>query len=290
MSRFASACLAASLGNARAWWDNGHMLTAQVARQVLGEDMAVHFDKLLGGWEQDFPGASDLVTAAVWPDLVKCLKVKGDCKKELPDALTAFSDWHYVDYPFNPDGLKLPDELKTPDKDPAVTWALQSAMVTFHESKTRFAFNLMLRFTIHFVGDLHQPMHAASGYFNDTRYGNHPNGDLGGNAFHIKGVPGLEVSNLHMFWDGAGGLYQNDWPYSKEQKDQLAANATELIKAFPAKDMLQYNSTEFQTCWDNLYCGNLFEKWVCNNAIQHNATQMNDCDTSARFFRWCCCI
>jgi len=29
---------------------------------------------------------------------------------------------------------------------------------------------------------------------------------------------------------------------------------------------------------------------LCNNAIQHNATQMNDCDTSARFFRWCCCI
>ena len=43
-------------------------------------------------------------------------------------------------------------------------------------------------FVIHFVGDLHQPLHSAN------------NGDRGGNEVHIvfQGNPG----NLHSLWDG----------------------------------------------------------------------------------------
>lgn len=47
---------------------------------------------------------------------------------------------------------------------------------------------------IHFVGDVHQPLHAA------TRYSEaHPHGDRGGNAVHVK-VDGVET-NLHALWD-----------------------------------------------------------------------------------------
>jgi hypothetical protein len=57
-----------------------------------------------------------------------------------------------------------------------------------------------LRFIIHFVGDIHQPLHCA------TRVDrSHPDGDRGGNlvsilAFDKNGQ--FKKTNLHSYWDG----------------------------------------------------------------------------------------
>lgn len=40
---------------------------------------------------------------------------------------------------------------------------------------------------IHLVGDIHQPLHAVRGVFNDTRFGDLPRGDLGGNLLRTDG-------------------------------------------------------------------------------------------------------
>lgn len=47
---------------------------------------------------------------------------------------------------------------------------------------------LALRFLLHLVGDLHQPLHASD------------NADYGGNLVAISG-PGLKAGSLHSFWD-----------------------------------------------------------------------------------------
>lgn len=62
-----------------------------------------------------------------------------------------------------------------------------------------------LRFLVHFVGDLHQPLHAATMYSAEF-----PDGDLGGNYYKIQ-VPGSSyTTNLHSFWDsGAGNAWKN---------------------------------------------------------------------------------
>lgn len=60
-----------------------------------------------------------------------------------------------------------------------------------------------LRLLIHYVGDVHQPLHAV------TRYGkDFPTGDKGGNSFKITSKDG--VSNLHALWDSAVYVYEND--------------------------------------------------------------------------------
>jgi len=61
---------------------------------------------------------------------------------------------------------------------------------------------LMARLLVHFIGDVHQPLHASS-LFSPT----FPGGDGGGNF--IKLSPPAKVgtyssSNLHSFWDAGG--------------------------------------------------------------------------------------
>lgn len=56
-----------------------------------------------------------------------------------------------------------------------------------------------LRLIIHYVGDIHQPLHASSRV--DSKY---PKGDAGGNFFKVPSKDG--VKNLHAVWDA--GVYQ----------------------------------------------------------------------------------
>jgi hypothetical protein len=50
---------------------------------------------------------------------------------------------------------------------------------------------------IHYVGDLHQPLHNVA-KVNDS----YPKGDMGGNLEHVPEEDG--VSNLHAIWDSVG--------------------------------------------------------------------------------------
>ncbi len=50
---------------------------------------------------------------------------------------------------------------------------------------------------IHYVGDIHQPLHAVSEV--DSRF---PTGDMGGNAQKVPDIqPGSGVGDLHAIWD-----------------------------------------------------------------------------------------
>ncbi len=70
-------------------------------------------------------------------------------------------------------------------KEPEVSWDLSDS---FH-----------LRLLIHYIGDIHQPLHASSRF---TK--NYPQGDEGGNDFLIKVInkgAGETPTNLHSLWD-----------------------------------------------------------------------------------------
>lgn len=59
--------------------------------------------------------------------------------------------------------------------------------------------SIALRYLIHYVGDLHQPLHAVTLYSPQF-----VSGDRGGNSFSVTGSQG--VNNLHALWDSA--LYE----------------------------------------------------------------------------------
>ena len=66
-------------------------------------------------------------------------------------------------------------------------------------TSVKFAQSFNLRLLIHYLGDVHQPLHSSELYSYDF-----PNGDRGGNSFLIKSDTNPIVTNLHMFWDSIG--------------------------------------------------------------------------------------
>lgn len=280
-------CLVAALGlqafylgpiPVLAWWDTGHMLVAEVARQQLPSDQVAQLNTLLSEWEVAYPGMVDIVSSAVWPDQIKCVEPSPYCTSPKLDGLDLFDGWHYTNYPYNPDNLVLTESEKTVDGNPSATWFLQEAMKTYGRSQTRFAFQLMLRFTLHIIGDLHQPLHCAAGYFNDTEFGQLLHGDLGGNLLNVQvSEPGGTIANLnlHAFWDGAGMLYVNNWPLSPEGVQDLQRNASNLIADFPKNTLPEYQQSDMQGCFDGVtktFCRDTFPRWANESfqkAVEH---------------------
>ena len=68
--------------------------------------------------------------------------------------------------------------------------ASKSLQITLASGATKtFGVDKELRFLIHFLGDIHQPLHAAT------------NADAGGNCVKVTGFSGS--ANLHSTWDTA---------------------------------------------------------------------------------------
>lgn len=109
---------------------------------------------------------------------------------------SAFNEWHYVDTPFSPSGASVDvcDELQN------VVWAMGQCVHVLNNGKADVGNRaLMARLLVHFVGDIHQPLHATA-LFTDT----FPGGDAGGNSIKLSPpapVGDYTSSNLHSYWD-----------------------------------------------------------------------------------------
>jgi hypothetical protein len=122
----------------------------------------------------------DFVIAAVWADDVK----------KLP-GFEFSGDEHFADFPFSVDTTPVPTDLP---KEANVIKALERYVNVLKTSTDQNERAQALRFIIHYVGDIHQPLHCS------TRVSQaHPDGDQGGNLFMVN-VPAS--TKLHSFWDG----------------------------------------------------------------------------------------
>jgi len=97
----------------------------------------------------------------------------------------------------------------------------------FDDAKDQRSF--ALRLIIHYVGDIHQPLHATSEV--DDAY---PKGDRGGNDEYIN--PSIDgVGNLHAVWDSVIYSYPGypDMPLNDSDWDWYTSEAESLASDFP---------------------------------------------------------
>jgi len=164
-----------------AWNAEGHLVVAQMAYNHLASAVKAKCDALIavplayGG-----DSTSSFVTAACWAD---------DYKSRLGTGI-----WHYIDLPFSLDGTST-NSFVPASFD--VVQAINLSIATL-QSSTASQSNqaVSLRYLLHFVGDIQQPLHCSDAFFAAQ-----PNGDAGGNGFHITGT----WNNLHSLWDYGGG-------------------------------------------------------------------------------------
>src|SRR6185295_14980747 len=204
----------------QAWGAGGHMMVAQIAFARLNPRARAQVKALLAlpiNPAAISSQSKDFVNAAHWADDLR----------PVPE-FDEFKQLHFIDTPFSTDGTPLP-ELPTPN----IVTALEENVNILKTSTDKNAQAQALRFIIHFVGDIHQPLHCATEV--DKA---HPDGDLGGNLVSLM-VPGangqLKKTNLHSFWDGGIGAFPPSGPnFAPPPLSSIPAAAARARKNNPA--------------------------------------------------------
>jgi hypothetical protein len=210
------------------WVDSGHMVIADIAYQRLTPKAKTEADRLLkiGGTAR----TNDFLTAACWAD---------DIRRDRPET----GPWHYIDIHFREDGAPSTNK---PDAE-NVVWAIHKfEAVLADRSKPDADRADALRFLLHFIGDIHQPLHATA---RDTVA--HPDGDKGGNAFPIQNpfqyaaANARPPHNLHALWDLAVGqlpsLYGNFRPLNDAGRAEIDQIARYIEKVDPPSKLPKVN-------------------------------------------------
>lgn len=200
-----------------AWNNEGHMAVAYVAYQHLTPATKARVDQLLqlnpdyNSWKAAVPSGTSaakakmliFTMAATWPDFIKHKTGYSDDGTEngdRPDGATSsqnigYSDhlhhkyWHFVDTPFSTDGTTLP-ALPTPNAQTQI--AAFRAVLASNDPDAKKSYDLV--WLEHLVGDIHQPLHAATRVSSGD-----PKGDHGGNLVMLCSSPCTQ--ELHAFWD-----------------------------------------------------------------------------------------
>ena len=216
--------LVSTVAPALAWNDQGHMMAAAIAYDQLTPKIKTRVAQLLALNKYPTKGTNDasptdnvkaaFMMAATAPDAIKLdrTQFKDDGEdptntKRAPDPSrnTGFDDpymhkyWHYIDLPFSSDGTKL---VQPPKINAQERIALFRKTLASNALDPEKAFDLV--WLLHLVGDIHQPLHAASRF---TQTGNKTKGDTGGNAVALCSLPCSD--ELHAFWDDVLGKSEN---------------------------------------------------------------------------------
>ena len=202
------------------WGAGGHMMTAHIAFSRLNPKARAKVIELLA--IEINPGtvtrkSTNFVSASHWADDLR----------PFPE-FDSFKPLHFIDKPFPTDRPNLP-----PIDPENIVKALEDNVNILKTSTDKNAQAQALRFIIHFVGDIHQPLHCAARVTTA-----HPDGDQGGNLFKIKIVGSngkLKDSNLHSYWDGGIGAFPRTGPnFAPPPLKSIAPAANLARKGNPA--------------------------------------------------------
>ena len=137
--------------NLHAWWDPGHLIVAMIAYMRLEEPAKKQVDDLVKVLGRDYPYVNHFAATGPWPDDLKA------------EGVRTYDTWHYTNIPYNPKGVALPPPAKI-----NVVWAINQMMKVLASDKARPVDKARhLGFLVHFVGDIHQPLHSTTVFDND---------------------------------------------------------------------------------------------------------------------------
>jgi hypothetical protein len=176
-SLFAGAILCT--GYAAAWGPEGHAIVAEIAEARLTDAVKAQVADLLAA---DGSGAQHLDQIASWPDAIRVIR---------PET----GPWHFVDIPIDTAEY---DASRDCANDKCVVAAIQKFVKVLGDKNAPKKDRVeALKWVVHFVGDIHQPLHAE----NDCSKFPPPECDRGGNKVSVDFFD-HKNTNLHSVWDG----------------------------------------------------------------------------------------
>jgi hypothetical protein len=186
-----------------AFGGEGHRAIAKAAEASLNPNARAGVKAVLG--------STDLASIATWPDdLKQAARGKGPLVND-PEAIKFNHDfpkngsWHFVNLPL---GMQTYADNGPFSDANDVVHAINGCIRILEGKKTpNFSKLQALRFLVHLVGDIHQPLHVGTGYYQFDA-NDHANlikdpdaalgktDDVGGNDLFFS-----SKDELHAFWD-----------------------------------------------------------------------------------------
>jgi len=201
---FTLAVIVSAASPSFAWWEDGHIIVAKIAEKHLSKEAQTGIRELLDGPEGERAISDSRMCN--WADLIRG---SGQLNRKYPKNDT----WHYINIELQ---QKRDDSWKADEKGNDVIGAIERFKKVLADTKAdKQDRKEALLFLVHFVGDMHQPLHT--GNREDDRGGNQqPIESIIVNGKAAKDNFG-KPHNLHKVWDGhlvdaiRGGLTVNDF-------------------------------------------------------------------------------
>lgn len=146
------------------WGQTGHRTVGEIANKHISKKTSTEIEKLLKG--------ESLAYVSIYAD-----EIRSDSK------YNSFAAWHYVNFKGD---KKYKEEPINPEGD-ILQGIKKCILVVRDKNASQKDKAFYLRMLVHFVGDLHMPLHAGNKH------------DKGGNDVKVKWFG--DSSNLHRVWD-----------------------------------------------------------------------------------------
>jgi len=190
--------------SAGAWDNTGHMLAAQIARDRLNDKARARVDALAAQLDNNGTPYNG-VSIACWPDDIKARESTSPFRGQ-------FRPWHYIDIgclPTDPDVFRSRPVLTVTNGNVIVALNHCVALIKNRQIDSLVPNEpVALALVMHFVGDIHQPLHTTTRYNPDPKPGDRYKDDAGGNGLTVTNLLDTQwPKNLHTFWDEAYRRY-----------------------------------------------------------------------------------
>jgi hypothetical protein len=207
------------------WGGEGHKLVCEIAWRHMTPSARALAAQLRSGETGQFS------ESCIWAD-------------EVRDDRPETYHYHFINIPSGQSGVNLARDCGDAAKR-CVTWAIKHyTQILADRRQSHLARSEALKFVGHFVGDLHQPLHAGRP------------GDRGGNEVRVSffGDAGTEQRRmqLHSVWD-SGILRRANlvWPASAEE---LTVGITRAdVSAWANSDVLGWTNESYQIAEEFVY-------------------------------------
>ena len=246
-----------ALKEVNAFWGTPHVLVARHAQELLEAEDPVAYQAVLdelAPLKADYPdltyaeGEHPMTESATFADNIKAL------------GYTWQNSWHFSNRPYYDQGNgdfpfiepeydiigalnTLSDWLGNKGTAYESSYYYQTIVSAFFNMDDARSF--ALRLIIHYVGDIHQPLHSTA-LVDD----NYPYGDAGGNKIPIPNICG--ASNLHAVWDSLAYVYcaEPNLPANDADWEYYTTLAKDMAVAYPI-DPTQIYTYDF-TKWADI--------------------------------------
>ena len=184
-----------------AWNIPGHMLSGAIAYQILQRENPSTITTVRSVLEKNpwyetrWKSQLEKLPRAERDEMLFMLAARWADEIRTDDKAESHPLWHYVDFPFKPEGEPVSIQVVEPPPENILSAIAENQRIVQSGSdSTKRGIALSW---LHLIGDVHQPLHAVQLF--SRKY---PYGDRGGGDSCVHVAQDRAPLSLHRLWDG----------------------------------------------------------------------------------------